>query len=102
MMMILTWVRLPKKFPKKKGHFQRNSPLYETFTPKKSSTLGEFALDDESDAEMPGLKVQLDLRRIVSYFIVQVKQISSSVPKRMNTRQNLTTSPGSEKREYEL
>ena len=33
---------------------------------------GEFALDDESDAEMPGLKLKLDLRRIVSYFIVQV------------------------------
>ena len=35
---------------------------------------GEFALDDESDAEMPGLKLKLDLRRITSYFIVQVKK----------------------------
>ena len=46
-------------------------------TPKdfyKYSFLGEFALDDESDAEMPGLKLKLDLRRIVSYFIVQVKK----------------------------
>ena len=76
-------------------HFTKHWPNYT----KKSSTLGEFALDDESDAEMPGLKVQLDLRRIVSYFIVQVKQISSCVQKRMNTRQNLTKLPRVAKRE---
>ena len=29
-------------------------------------------MDDESDAEMPGLKLKLNLMRIVSYFIVQV------------------------------
>jgi len=34
--------------------------------------MGEFVLDDESDAEMPGLKLKLNLMRIVSYFIVQL------------------------------
>ena len=36
-------------------------------------------MDDESDAEMPGLKLKLDLKRIVSYFIVQVQYMQVSL-----------------------
>ena len=34
--------------------------------------LGEFALDEDSDAAMPGLKLKLSLARIISQFLSQV------------------------------